>query len=170
MVIAGAGSFSVTITPIGIGVAAGGFGLAVGLVFWLHRSDFGRQWRALADDPKAAALCGVDAAAVRDRSFLLACGLAGMAGLSVTLLYGGLGFAGGFVLGLKSLIAAILGGIGSVPGAMLGGLALAAFEASWSSMLPIEQRDLAVFSLLSLILILRPGGFFGEGRLAPREV
>jgi branched-subunit amino acid ABC-type transport system permease component len=170
IVLAGAGTFAVTVTPIGIGSALFGFALAGGLVLWLNFSDYGRRWRALADDPKAAALCGVDAGAVRDRAFVLACGLAGMAGLIVTLLYGGLGFAGGFTLGLKSLIAAILGGIGSVPGAMLGGLALAAFEAGWSSLLPIEQRDLAVFCLLSLILILRPGGFFGDGRLAPREV
>jgi branched-chain amino acid transport system permease protein len=170
IVLASAGSFAVTATPIGIGTSLAGFAAATTLVLWLKSSAYGRQWRALAQDPKAAALCGVDAGSVRDRAFILACGLAGLAGLIVTLLFGGLGFAGGFILGLKALIAAILGGIGSVPGAMLGGLALAAFEAGWSATLPIEQRDLAVFCLLSVILILRPGGFFGEGRLAPREV
>jgi branched-chain amino acid transport system permease protein len=168
--LASAGSFTVTATPIGLWAALAGFLVAAGLVLWLRRSDYGRRWRALADDPKAAALCGVDAVSVRDIAFIIACALAGAAGLIVTLLYGGLGFAGGFTLGLKSLIAAILGGVGSVQGAMLGGLALASFEAVWVSALPIEHRDLAVFSLLAVILILRPGGFFGEGRLAPREV
>ncbi len=168
--LADAGLFTVTATPIGLGAAALGFVAAAGLVVWMRGSDYGRQWRALADDPQAAALCGVDASAVRDRAFLIACALAGLAGLIVTLVHGGFGFAGGFTLGLKALIAAILGGIGSVPGAMLGGLALAAFEAVWSSALPIEQRDLAVFCLLSVILIMRPGGIFGHGRLAPRDV
>jgi branched-chain amino acid transport system permease protein len=168
--LADAGGFIVTATRIGLGGALAGFVVAAGLVIWLRRSDYGRRWRALADDARAAALCGVDAVKVRDTAFILACSLAGVAGLIVTALYGGLGFAGGFTLGLKSLIAAILGGIGSVPGAMLGGLALAAFEAGWMSAFPIEHRDLAVFSLLAVILVLRPGGFFGEGRLAPREV
>jgi branched-subunit amino acid ABC-type transport system permease component len=168
--VAGAGSFTVTATPIGLFTAASGFAVAGSLVLWLNSSDYGRRWRALADDPKAAALCGVNAVSIRDIAFIVACALAGAAGLIVTVLYGGLGFAGGFTLGLKSLIAAILGGVGSVPGAMLGGLALACFEAIWVSALPIEHRDLAVFSLLAVILILRPGGFFGEGRLAPREV
>jgi branched-subunit amino acid ABC-type transport system permease component len=168
--LAGAGSFTVTTTAIGLWAALAGFTVAGGLVLWLYRSDYGRRWRALSDDPMAAALCGVDPVSVRDIAFIIACALAGAAGLIVTVLYGGLGFAGGFTLGLKSLIAAILGGIGSVPGAMLGGLALAGFEAIWVSALPIEHRDLAVFTLLSVILILRPGGFFGEARLAPREV
>ena len=168
--LAGAGGFTVTATPIGLWAAFAGFMVAGGLVLWLQRSDYGRRCRALADDPKAAALCGVDAVAVRDVAFIIACALAGAAGLILTVLYGGLGFAGGFTLGLKSLIAAILGGVGSVPGAMLGGLVLATFEVIWVSALPIEHRDLAVFSLLAVILILRPGGFFGEGRLAPREV
>jgi branched-chain amino acid transport system permease protein len=59
---------------------------------------------------------------------------------------------------LKALIAAILGGIGSVPGAFLGGLLIGAFEALWSAMFPIDYRDIAVYSLLAVVLILRPGG------------
>ena len=81
-----------------------------------------------------------------------------------------MGFAGGFSLGLKALVAAILGGIGSVSGAALGGLCIAAFEAVWSATLPIEQRDLAVYCLLAIMLIWRPGGFFGDGELTPRRV
>ncbi len=168
--VAKAGSFVVTMTPVGIGTALSGFAGAVGLVLYLRHSAFGHQWRALADDRRAAALCGVDETAVRDRSFIIACALSGGAGLIVTVLYGGLGFAGGFTLGLKALIAAILGGIGSVPGAMIGGLLIAGFEAVWSATLPIEHRDLAVFSLLCIILILRPGGIFGDAELAPRSV
>jgi branched-chain amino acid transport system permease protein len=168
--LARAGDFTVTATPAALMAAAVGFAGAGGLILYLGRSAYGRAWRALADDPRAAALCWVDARAVADRAFVLACGLSGGAGLIVTVLYGGMGFAGGFTLGLKALIAAILGGVGSVPGACLGALAIAAFEAAWSAALPIEHRDLAVFLLLALVLGLRPGGFFGEGRLAPREI
>lgn len=168
--LARAGAFTLTATPVGLVASMLGFTAAMGVVMYLKHSTFGRQWRALADDAKAATLCGVNAAAVRDQAFIIACALSGAAGLIVTVLYGGLGFAGGFTLGLKALIGAVLGGIGSVRGAMLGGLALAVFEALWSSYLPIEQRDLAVYAILAIVLILRPGGFFGDAQLAPRPV
>ena len=93
-----------------------------------------------------------------------------MAGVIVTVIYGGMGFAGGFTLGLKALVAAVLGGIGSVSGAALGGICIAIFEVVWSSTMPLEQRDIAVYALLAVVLVLRPGGFFGDGALAPREV
>jgi branched-subunit amino acid ABC-type transport system permease component len=75
--------------------------------------------------------------------------------------FGALGFAGGFGLGLKALAAAILGGVGSVPGALLGGLAIGLFETLWSAFLPIEGRDLALFVVLILFITLRPEGLFG---------
>ena len=168
--LARAGHFTLTATSVGMVAALTGFSAAIALVLYLKHSTYGQRWRALADDVKAASLCGVNPVAVRDQAFVLACSLSGGAGLIVTVLYGGLGFAGGFTLGLKALIGAILGGIGSVRGAMLGGLSLAAFEAIWSSYMPIEQRDLAVYALLAIVLILRPGGFFGDAELAPRPV
>ena len=66
-------------------------------------------------------------------------------------------------LGLKALVAAILGGIGSIPGAFLGGLLIGVFEAAWSAFLPIDYRDVAVFSLLAIVLALRPGGILNIG-------
>ncbi len=136
----------------------------------MRRSAFGRQWRAVADDPRAAALLGVDERRVHARALTLAAALAGLAGVIVTALHGGMGFSGGFALGLKALIAAILGGVGSIGGAALGGLAIAAFEAGWAALMPIEPRDGVVYALLVLVLVMRPGGFFGWRDLTPRRV
>jgi branched-chain amino acid transport system permease protein len=170
MAFARAGSFVVTATPLGLGVAAAGFCATLGLVLLIARSAYGRQWRAVADDSATAALFGVDPRAVHDRALILACAASGMAGVIVTAVYGGMGFAGGFTLGLKALIGAILGGIGTPAGAALGGLCIALFEVLWSATMPLEQRDIAVYALLAVVLLLRPGGFFGDGALAPRPV
>lgn len=163
-------NFVVTATPLGLALATVGLGAALGLVLLIKHSAYGRAWRAVSDDERTAALFGVDARAVHDKALILACAACGMAGVIVTVIYGGMGFAGGFTLGLKALVAAILGGIGSVSGAALGGLCIALFEVVWSSTMPLEQRDFAVYLLLAVVLILRPGGFFGEGALAPRQV
>jgi len=168
--LARAGSFIVTANPLGLVLAACGLGVALGLVLLLRYSAYGRAWRAVSDDARTAALFGVEARRVHDVALILACAACGMAGVIVTVIYGGMGFAGGFSLGLKALVAAILGGIGSVSGAALGGLCIALFEVVWSSTMPLESRDIAVYSLLVLVLILRPGGFFGDGALAPRQV
>lgn len=168
--LARAGSFIITATPVGLALAAFGLAMALGLVLLIRHSAYGRAWRAVSDDPRTAALFGVDARAVHDKALILACAACGAAGVIVTVIYGGMGFAGGFTLGLKALVAAILGGIGSVSGACLGALSIALFEAVWSSTMPLEQRDIAVYSLLAVVLILRPGGFFGEAELTPRQV
>jgi len=162
--------FVVTATPVSLAMAALGFSSVTCLILYLWRSAYGRAWRAVADDARTAALFGVDAGKVHDRALIIACAMCGAAGVIVTVIYGGMGFAGGFTLGLKALVAAVLGGIGSVPGACLGGLAIAAFEVLWSATMPLEQRDIAVYSLLAVTLILRPGGFFGDGALTPRQV
>lgn len=163
-------NFSVTVTPIALIAALCGFAAAFALNRLMKRGRFGRQWRALADNPVAAALCGVDARAVFTLSFLLAAGTAGLAGVLTTLSFGGVGYAQGLTLTLKALTAAILGGIGSVRGALWGGVALGLFEAIWSATMPIESRDIAVYSILALALILRPGGLFGEWAGTPRPV
>jgi branched-subunit amino acid ABC-type transport system permease component len=96
--------------------------------------------------------------------------MAGLSGMLIVAQYGGLGFAGGFQYGLKALIAAIVGGIGSVPGALLGGVAVGLFETLWSAYLPIEARDVALYAALVVFLIFRPGGLLGMRELTPRPV
>jgi branched-chain amino acid transport system permease protein len=162
--------FVVTVTPLAVASVLLCLTAALALLVLMRVSRFGRAWRACADDPIAAALFGVDRHAVLLKTFALASLLAGLAGYVVTVYYGTFGYAGGIVLGLKALLAAVAGGIGSVPGALLGGILLGLAESLWSALFPIEFRDLAVFSLLVALLVLRPNGIFGLRELLPPKV
>jgi branched-chain amino acid transport system permease protein len=168
LLIAEAPGFSVTATPVMFGVATAALLAALALVAFMRKGGYGRAWRACADDGLAASLCGVDPGRTVLVACALACGVAGLCGFLLTLQIGGMGFAGGAAFGLKALVGAILGGVGSIGGALVGGLAIGAMEGLWSATMPIEWRDVAVFSLLSLVLIFRPGGFFGDGQATER--
>ena len=118
----------------------------------------------------AAALMGVNRRAVITWSFVIAACLAAVTGFLLTIHLGGMGFSGGAIFGLKALVGAILGGIGSIGGALLGGLALGTLEMLWSAFMPMEWRDAFVFFVLALVLVIRPGGFFGDREHTPRPV
>ena len=126
------------------------------------RTRFGRQWRAFADDPGAAALFGVARERLIASTFVLAGLMTGLAGWIVAVYYGNVSFAMGTTLGLKALVAAVIGGIGSVPGAFLGGILVGLIEAGlWSAYFDIAFRDVVVFSLMIVMFVLRPGGLLG---------
>lgn len=164
------GDFTVTATPISFLLAGVTLLAAAAVLGLLKYSRYGRAWRATADDAGAAALFGIDPRALSLQTFILAAALAGLAGGCVVIASGTIGATYTTSLGIKSLIAAIVGGIGSVPGAFLGGLAIALVEAVWCSYFPIVYRDLVVHALLVVTLILRPGGFLGYRDLLPRRV
>jgi branched-chain amino acid transport system permease protein len=168
--VARADSFVVTITEGAIATVAASLAAAFALAVIMQRTPFGRRWRATADEPRAAALFGVDPRRVLIQSFAIASLLAGLAGFIMTSHYGGIGFSGGIAIGLKALIGAIAGGIGSVPGAILGAIVIGSFEALWSAFFPLEHADIAVYSLLALLLVFRPGGLLGWADGMPRRV
>ena len=167
--IARSGDFIVTVTPMAIATTLIAFATGCGLIILMRRSRFGRNWRACADDPFAAALMGLNPSRVLLVTFAVASFIAGLGGAVTTLYYGGVTYSGGLIVGLKALIAAILGGIGSVPGAFVGGLLLGAAEALWSSAFPIELRDPAIYALLALALVIRPGGLMGTPEIDMRR-
>jgi branched-chain amino acid transport system permease protein len=168
--LARADEFIVTVTPMQIVVAILSLAAACGVLLLLGRTRFGRAWRAFADDPGTAALFGIDGKRLLASTFLLAGLLAGLAGWIVAAYYGNISFSMGAMLGLKALVAAVVGGIGSVPGAFLGGVCVALIEAIWSAYFDIGARDIVVFSLLIVVFVLRPGGLLGFAGPKPRDV
>ncbi|WP_235017143.1 branched-chain amino acid ABC transporter permease [Tistlia consotensis] len=160
-------SFGGVWTGVTLGqIAVVGLTLAASLLLFagLRHSRLGLQLRATADDRKAAALMGIDVDRIVGASFALGGLFAGLGGVVLTLYYGGVGFNAGALIGFKALTAAIVGGIGSLPGALLGGVLIGLLETFWSAYLSLAYKDIAIFSLLTLVLIFRPYGLLGRAR------
>jgi branched-chain amino acid transport system permease protein len=136
--------------------------LMVGFTLLIKGTALGRAQRACEQDQKMAALLGVDVDRTISMTFVIGAALAAVAGLMVTLYYGIIDFYLGFVAGIKAFTAAVLGGIGSLPGAMLGGLLIGLIEAFWSAYFTVEYKDVAAFGILVLVLIFRPSGLLGR--------
>jgi branched-chain amino acid transport system permease protein len=138
--------------------------LALMLIFtWvIAKTRLGRDMRACEQDLKMAALLGVETDRTISLTFVIGAALASVAGILYLLYYGVIDFFIGFVAGIKAFTAAVLGGIGSLPGAMLGGLLIGLIETFWSAYFSIEYKDVAAFSLLVLVLIFLPTGILGR--------
>jgi branched-chain amino acid transport system permease protein len=160
--LARAGDFVAVVTPMAFVVSAVTLATGLGLVVIFRFSRFGRELRAYADDPLATEMMGISPAAVTARAFALSGALAGLAGATMTAAFGAVGYSLSATLTLKALTAAIIGGIGSLPGAFLGGLIVGAAETGWSALFPIDDRDIAVYALLTLFIALRPSGLLGQ--------
>ena len=137
--------------------------LALGTDTFVNRTKFGRGIRAVAQDPTTATLMGVSRERVIMLTFLLGGVLAGAAALLYTLkIPNGIIYSGGFILGIKAFCAAVLGGIGNLRGALLGGLILGVAENYGQVLFGTGWRDVVAFVLLILILMFRPTGILGE--------
>ena len=132
------------------------------LYLFIQKTRIGAAIRAAAIDQGAARLMGIDVNRVILLVFLLGPALGGAAGLMVGLYYGQINFTMGWVYGMKAFTAAILGGIGNIPGAMVGGLLLGVIEALGAAYVSIAWKDAIAFLVLILILIVRPTGLLGE--------
>ncbi|MBO0332392.1 branched-chain amino acid ABC transporter permease LivH [Sneathiella sp. CAU 1612] len=128
----------------------------------IAKTSLGRAQRACEQDRKMASLLGINVDRTISMTFVMGAALAAVAGLMFLLYYGVIDFFIGFVAGVKAFTAAVLGGIGSLPGAMLGGLVIGLIETFWSAYFSIEYKDVAAFSMLAIVLIFLPQGLLGK--------
>lgn len=150
----------VTLPQIVLMIIAGLLMLA--LDTYIRRTSTGRAMRAISLDMRGALLMGVNVNAVISRTFFIGSALAGAAGVMAGAYYGKIDFLMGFIIGLKAFTAAVIGGIGNIRGAMLGGLVLGLVEAFGSQLVGGQWRDAFAFAVLILFLTLRPTGILGE--------
>ena len=143
------------------------FVLMVGLYFFVQRSRLGRAMRATAQDQEAARMMGVEVDKVIIMAFFLGSALAGAGGMIFGLYYNFTSFIIGFTAGLRAFTAAVLGGIGNVPGAMVGGLLIGMIEAMGGQFIATAWTDVIIFSILVLVLVFRPAGLLGS--VAPNK-
>ncbi|PHQ71877.1 MAG: branched-chain amino acid ABC transporter permease LivH [Sneathiella sp.] len=128
----------------------------------IAKTSLGRAQRACEQDRKMASLLGINVDRTISMTFVMGAALAAVAGLMFLLYYGVIDFFIGFVAGVKAFTAAVLGGIGSLPGAMLGGLVIGLIETFWSAYFSVEYKDVAAFSMLVIVLIFLPQGLLGK--------
>jgi branched-chain amino acid transport system permease protein len=156
---------SVTIDSVQILVLVLGVLLMVGLQLLVNRTRLGRQMRAVAADREAAEMLGIKVNFVITATFFLGSALAGVAGIMGGLLFNQVTSTIGFIAGLKAFTAAVVGGIGSIPGAMLGGLFIGVAESFVTGYISSTYSNLIVFGILIVVMLLRPSGLLGRAQL-----
>ena len=142
--------------------------IALGLI--LRRTQFGRNWQAVSQNEKLAMLCGIRTSQVVEFTFIFGSALAAVAGWTTAITYGGTSSFVGLMLGFKAMFAAVVGGFGSVRGALLGAISLAALEVLWSASFGTAYRDAGVFGIIIVILLLKPEGLGGDASHRESEV
>ncbi len=142
------------------------WGIALALMLALHlfvsRTRLGKAMRATAQDAEAARMMGVDVDRVIATAFFLGSALAGAAALIFGLYYNYTSFIIGYTAGLRAFTAAVLGGIGSIPGAMVGGILIGLIETLGGQLIAVRWTDVIIFSILVLVLVFAPTGLLGR--------
>ncbi len=154
--------FSVTLSYLQIIIIVLTIVLMAAFALLIAKTPLGRSQRGCEQDRTMAALLGINVDRTISLTFVMGAALAAVAGFLFVLYYGVIDFYIGFLAGMKAFTAAVLGGIGSLPGAMLGGLLIGLIETFWSAYFTIEYKDVAAFSILVLVLIFRPSGLLGR--------
>ena len=161
------GQGAVVVTPMQVVIFAVSLLLMAGLQWIVHGTKLGRSMRAVAQDPLAARLMGIPVDRVIAVTFAIGSALAGVGGVLFGSYYSTINFHDGYLTGLKAFTAAVLGGIGNLPGAMLGGLLLGLLEGLGAGYISAQWKNVFAFAVLIGVLLLRPRGLLGE-RLAER--
>jgi branched-chain amino acid transport system permease protein len=151
-----------TVTSVDLLVILAALLMMFALDVFIRRSRLGRGMRAVAQDPESAALMGVNSTRAVQLTFLLGGLMAGAAATLYMIRIGATRFDAGFILGVKAFTAAVMGGIGNLRGALLGGLVLGVAENYGSAIIGTEWKDVVAFVLLVVILLFRPTGLLGE--------
>jgi branched-chain amino acid transport system permease protein len=151
-----------TVTDVDLVILGAALVMMVALDQFVRRTRFGRGIRAVAQDPESAALMGVNSSRVVQITFLIGGLMAGAAATLYMMKIGSTRQNAGFILGVKAFTAAVMGGIGNLRGALLGGLVLGVMENWGSAVFGSEWKDVVAFILLVLILLVRPSGLLGE--------
>ena len=162
VVLYASGNFTVTLGYIQIFIILLTILLMAVFAALIARTALGRAQRACEQDRTMATLLGINVDRTISLTFVMGAMLAAVAGMLVTLYYGVIDFFMGFIAGLKAFTAAVLGGIGSLPGAMLGGMLLGLVESFWAGYFSVEYKDVAAFGILVLVLIFLPTGLLGR--------
>jgi branched-chain amino acid transport system permease protein len=165
-----------TITDLQIFIVLLAAFIMAGLLYLVHRTRLGRAMRATSENPEVAGLMGVNINTVISITFVIGSALAAVAGMMISAYYGVAHYVMGFMLGLKAFTAAVLGGIGNIAGAMLGGLLLGVIESLGAGYIGAltggffgsHYQDVFAFTVLILVLVFRPSGLLGE-RVAERS-
>ena len=150
------------VSPVQIFILTASILMMVALQLFVAKTRLGKAMRATSQDRVMAGLVGININQVISTTFMIGSSLAAVAGVMVTLYYGVVHFSMGYSAGLKAFTAAVLGGIGSIPGAMLGGFMLGLIENFGASYLSSAYKDAFAFLVLIITLILRPSGLFGQ--------
>ena len=137
----------------------------IALRFFIRKTRMGKAMRAVAQDKTMASLVGINIDTVISITFIIGSGLAAVAGLMVAMYYGLVNYYIGYIAGIKAFTAAVLGGIGSIRGAMFGGILLGLVESLGASYISSEYKDAYAFIVLIIILLVKPGGLFGKAEL-----
>jgi branched-chain amino acid transport system permease protein len=154
----------VTMTTLQLFIIIVSLLLMASLHLFVMKTKTGKAMRAVAQDKVMASLLGINIDRIISVTFIIGSGLAAVAGLMVAMYYGLVNYSIGYIVGIKAFTAAVLGGIGSIPGAMIGGFVLGLIESLGASYLSSEYKDAYAFIVLILILMVKPTGLLGKSQ------
>lgn len=136
--------------------------LMLSLHLFIQKTKLGKAMRATAQDKTMASLVGINVNSIISVTFIIGAGLAAVAGIMVASYYGLVNYYIGYIAGIKAFTAAVLGGIGNIPGAMLGGIILGLVESAGAAYISSEYKDAYAFIILIVILLIKPAGILGK--------